>query len=116
MARLTEHTVSRPGGTSNPLILHPLPGEIREQRDNARRLFYRTLRKGLIRRRYRCEECRRTRERDASGKFREIEAHHPDYTKPLEVRWLCHRCHQIADNRMSFELRRELMAQRGGVA
>lgn len=49
------------------------------------------VRKGIIERRSVCENC------GATGKFKDgrssIQAHHDDYNKPLEVRWLCQRCH-----------------------
>jgi hypothetical protein len=35
-----------------------------------------------------CEGC---------GKEVRIEKHHPDYTRPLLVIWLCKPCHAIAD-------------------
>jgi len=36
-----------------------------------------------------CSVCYRTDKR--------IEAHHDDYSKPLEVRWLCSQCHRRQD-------------------
>ena len=38
-----------------------------------------------------CPGCGRP---DAGGKNRTMVAHHTDYTRPLDIEWLCHRCHR----------------------
>lgn len=40
---------------------------------------------GRLKRNYICELCEKSVEK--------IDAHHPDYAKPLFIIWLCHRCH-----------------------
>lgn len=49
------------------------------------------IKRGVLIQKDTCEEC------GASGKFKDgragIHAHHDDYNKPLEVRWLCYKCH-----------------------
>lgn len=58
---------------------------------NARsRSYYAIKSKKIIPARF-CETC---------GKKRKTEGHHRDYNKPLEVTWLCRRCHMIEDGRM----------------
>lgn len=52
----------------------------------ARGLLNAALRRGEIRRPNRCENC---------GWERPIQAHHPDYSKPLFVHWLCSDCHGV---------------------
>jgi hypothetical protein len=47
--------------------------------------------KGLLTRPKRCERCNRQRK---------IHGHHPDYSKPLEVEWLCVHCHGLTHRRM----------------
>jgi ribosomal protein S27AE len=50
----------------------------------ARAKLYYAVKKGIVTRPSICDKC------GCSG---HIEAHHTDYTKPLEVVWLCKRCH-----------------------
>jgi hypothetical protein len=38
-----------------------------------------------------CSEC---------GQERKVVGHHDDYTKPLDVRWLCYSCHKIEHNKL----------------
>lgn len=46
------------------------------------------VRKGLIQRLTACQDC---------GQEGYVEGAHLDYSKPLEVRWLCRRCHRRWD-------------------
>ena len=41
-----------------------------------------------------CERC---------GAEDHIHAHHSDYSKPLEVEWLCARCHHVGHSEVAFE-------------
>lgn len=51
----------------------------------ARQLLRNALRRGEITRPQFCESC---------GFAQGIQGHHPDYGKPLEVKWLCGACHR----------------------
>jgi ribosomal protein S27AE len=43
------------------------------------------IREGRITKQEICSEC---------GSTKKIEAHHDDYSKPLDIRWLCEDCHK----------------------
>jgi hypothetical protein len=51
---------------------------------NAHCKVARALLHGVLIRPNKCEKC---------GEIKAIEAHHDDYAKPLEVKWLCIECH-----------------------
>lgn len=51
----------------------------------AHRAVQRALRAGDLVRPQACEFC---------GKVGSLDGHHPDYSKPLSVKWACRRCHQ----------------------
>lgn len=59
--------------------------------DRAHNLIDKAVARGRIVRPDACETC------GASGRFKDgrsaIQAHHDDYNKPMQVRWLCQPCH-----------------------
>ena len=69
--------------------------ERREVKDktNAAQQFRRYCEKHNIVRPSTCSRC------GEKPKHGPIVGHHPDYTKPFEVDWLCMRCHSIVHNR-----------------
>lgn len=58
------------------------------ERIKANRMATRAIERGELIRPDRCEEC------DKKPYFAKIHAHHDDYTKPLDIRWLCGSCHK----------------------
>ena len=62
------------------------------ERRKAHSLVQGAIRKGLLTRPDRCDRCGQTHEL--------IEAHHHDYSKPLDVEWLCPHCHARAHGRV----------------
>lgn len=65
----------------------PLTAAERAKRANAYRLVSRALRRGELIRPSICSRCH-----GEGGRWK-IHAHHEDYDRPLEVRWLCQPCH-----------------------
>lgn len=59
-------------------------------RHKARRAVAAAIKRGALVRPAICSKC--------GGKETFIEAHHNDYSKPLDVEWLCRKCHQKASN------------------
>jgi hypothetical protein len=53
----------------------------------ARKKLHYAIRKGLVAKAAHCEMCPEPK----------VQAHHPDYSKPLDVRWLCTKHHRQAD-------------------
>lgn len=61
---------------------------IHQERHLARAAVIRAIKRGSLVRPKRCSSCRQT------GR---IEAHHDDYSRPLDIKWLCPVCHAQHD-------------------
>lgn len=60
--------------------------------DQAQNKLEKAIQRGKIKRPRRCQNCGKVPPRFRDGRTA-IQAHHPDYAKPLQVEWLCQRCH-----------------------
>ena len=67
---------------------HPMTPE-QKFKDNARSYAHVYLLRGKIKRKDACEKC---------GGNSTLQRHHEDYSKPLDVTWLCIPCHQEITN------------------
>ncbi len=76
-------------GEENHFYRNGLNGLTKKKR--VRRLVEKAIKKGILIRKTHCEQCNNVQ------KFKDerygIQAHHNDYDKPLEVVWLCQKCH-----------------------
>ena len=67
------------------------PNKVKEAgrlvKNYARYQTQRAVAKGELKRPKKCSKCRR--------EGLQIHAHHPNYFKPLKVRWLCRDCHHL---------------------
>lgn len=74
-------------------------------KNESRRVYVRARAHGQIQPAGLCESC---------GEAKPLDGHHEDYSKPLEVVWLCRPCHHAADKvrraREFTESRRDLAA------
>lgn len=82
-----------PAGLTSPTALAKLWGVSRQRADQilyadkrrARKAVWEAVRSGRLVKPAACESC--------AAQVEAIEAHHPDYTRRLDVRWLCRPCH-----------------------
>lgn len=72
---------------------------------DAHRLVKSAVRSGKLLAPDRCERC------DYPGR---VNGHHSDYSKPLNVRWLCGRCHKIEHNTIDKPLPSMVKLYEGG--
>lgn len=63
----------------------------RPEQGRAKRLVRSAIESGALQRPTVCEQC--GKRQPPSGGRAKIHAHHADYSKPLDVRWLCINCH-----------------------
>lgn len=66
----------------------PSPGQTMEAR-RAHQALHAALSARAVVRPETCSQCGNP----PNSSYEPVQAHHDDYTKPLEVRWLCRSCH-----------------------
>ena len=77
LRRIAAHPGMKAEGDTKYRCDHP-------DRHQARVLLHSAVRNGTMSRPSRCERC---------GLDHQIHGHHEDYTRPLDVKWLCSSCH-----------------------
>jgi len=66
----------------------------------ARAATVRAMRLGVLVRPAACEKCGKESDPNRPSSWAGgLHAHHPDYSKPLVVKWLCHSCHRREHSR-----------------
>ena len=75
--------------------------------DQAQNILEKAIEKGIVKRKIACEKC------GSKPIFKDgrtgIQAHHNDYNKPLEVIWLCQKCHHEWHKNNKAVKRKEVM-------
>lgn len=79
------------------------------QDDQANNLLEVAIRQGVLKRPKRCQTCNGKGKPFADGRA-PIQGHHCDYNKPLEVMWLCQKCHHTW-HRSNKAIRKEVMEE-----
>jgi hypothetical protein len=84
---MTSYPVSStsPQGSLFDLLEQVEEYEVEAQKIRARSAVASAIRSGRLQRGVRCEVC---------GSTRDLEAHHPDHSRPLDVVWLDPLCHR----------------------
>lgn len=84
--RLGNYDSRRAGKTTSPGLVtwHPVDGSDKATKLRANGLVNMRIRRGKLARPDRCQDC---------GKVGRVDGHHPDYSQPDRVEWLCRRCH-----------------------
>lgn len=76
-------------------------------RHGARIVLNKAVKSGQVVKASACEDC---------GSSHDLQAHHADYSKPLDVSWLCRKCHNFIHNAMDSEVKRSLAVAKRSLA
>ncbi len=75
------------------IIFNPARYEADQIRHNARKQVSLAVREGILIRPDHCPRCGEPEQRFRNGRTN-IEGHYHDYSKPLDVEWMCRACHR----------------------